>query len=146
MLPFLLSGCITGEVAKQNIADGLAYRTQNQQTEGVTTLENGLQYKVLVAGSGQKPNRNSRVSVHYRGSLVDGTEFDSSYARGKPIVFGLTQVIKGWGEALLLMPEGSTWQVVIPPELGYGMQGQGRKIGPSATLVFTIQLIKVINI
>ena len=94
---------------------------------------------------GKKPTANSRVVVHYRGTLIDGTEFDSSYARGEPIELNLNQVIKGWQEALQLMAIGSKWQIVIPSELAYGKRGAGRVIGPNATLIFDIELLSILN-
>ncbi len=116
----------------------------NAQKEGVITTISGLQYKVIEAGSGPKPdNANTEVEVHYEGKLVDGTVFDSSYQRGTPISFFLNQVIPGWTEGVQLMPTGSTYEFYIPSELGYGKQGAGGVIPPNATLIFKVQLIKV---
>ena len=129
-------------VAEANRKEGEAYLATNSKKDGVKTTASGLQYKVVSAGNGPKPERSSQVSVHYRGTLVDGTEFDSSYRRGEPATFGVTQVIPGWTEALLMMPEGSKWEVYIPSDLGYGPGGSGPQIGPNATLIFEIELLK----
>ena len=116
----------------------------NAKKEGVMTTASGLQYKVLEAGSGPKPDSaNAEVEVHYEGKLVDGTVFDSSYQRGAPITFFLNQVIPGWTEGVQLMPTGSTYELYIPSELGYGRQGAGGVIPPNATLIFKVELIKV---
>jgi FKBP-type peptidyl-prolyl cis-trans isomerase len=127
--------------AEENAAIGVVYLMANAEKEGVVTLESGLQYKVLVEGTGPKPTAENTVEVNYRGTLVDGTEFDSSYARNKPATFGVTQVIPGWIEALQLMPEGSKWELAIPADLAYGPGGAGELIGPNATLVFEIELL-----
>lgn len=115
----------------------------NKSKEGVTVLPSGLQYKVITAGNGDKPKASDKVKVHYAGSLIDGTEFDSSYKRGKEASFGVTQVIKGWTEALQLMPVGSKWELYIPYQLGYGENGSGSQIKPYSTLVFTVELIDI---
>jgi len=130
-------------LAEKNQKVGAAFLAENKAREGVITLESGLQYKVLTAGEGQRPKPDDRVVVQYRGALVDGTEFDSSHARGKPASFAVNQVIPGWREALQLMPVGSKWQLFVPPELGYGERGTGRKIGPNTTLVFEVELIEI---
>ena len=108
-----------------------------------TVLPSGLQYRVLTEGNGPVATDSSEVEVHYEGSLIDGTVFDSSYKRGKPATFRPDQVIKGWREALTLMPEGSVWNLYIPSELGYGERGQGRNIPGNATLVFKVEVLKV---
>jgi FKBP-type peptidyl-prolyl cis-trans isomerase FklB len=126
-----------------NKVDGKKFLTENKSKEGVIELPSGLQYKIIKDGEGEKPVANSRVVVHYRGTLIDGTEFDSSYARGEPIELGLNQVIKGWQEALQLMSVGSKWQIVIPSELAYGKRGAGSVIGPNSTLIFDIELINI---
>jgi FKBP-type peptidyl-prolyl cis-trans isomerase len=107
------------------------------------TTASGLQYEVLTAGTGPKPGAEDTVEVHYRGTLVDGTEFDSSYSRGESVTFGVGQVIPGWTEALQLMPKGSKWKLAIPPELAYGAGGAGQVIGPNAALVFEVELIAI---
>ena len=124
---------------------GDAYREQNRQAEGVTVLDNGMQYKVLKEGdhSGISPTLEDTVVVHYQGTLIDGTEFDSSYSRGEPTTFPLSQIIEGWKHLLPLMKPGDKWAVVIPPEYAYGEQGAGEIIGPNETLLFDIELIEV---
>ncbi len=115
---------------------------ENAKKEGVKTLPDGLQYKVLKEGAGKTPSGSDVVSVHYRGTLVDGTEFDSSYKRGQPIEFPVNGVIKGWTEALQLMKEGSKWMLFIPSKLAYGERGVG-PIGPNEALIFEVELLKV---
>ena len=115
---------------------------QNKKQKDVKTLPSGLQYRILTQGNGPKPTENSKVEVNYEGRLIDGTVFDSSYRRGQPTQFPVTGVIKGWTEALLLMPEGSTWELYIPQELGYGERGAGRNIPAYATLIFKVELLK----
>lgn len=127
--------------AKANAEEGAAFHKANGEKEGVVTTESGLQYKVITAGDGPLPTVDSTVEVHYAGRLLDGTEFDSSIKRGVPVQFGVTQVIPGWTEALQLMPEGSKWELYIPADLGYGAGGQG-PIGPNATLIFEVELLK----
>jgi len=131
------------EEAEKNRAAGDAYRAANKAKEGVVTLPSGLQYKILTAGTGPKPTVSDKVTCNYRGSLIDGTEFDSSYKRGEPATFPVGGVIKGWTEALQLMPVGSKWQLVIPPDLAYGVNGKGGVIPPNATLVFEVELISI---
>ena len=123
-----------------NIEEGNAFLKANGAKEGVVTTESGLQYKVIIAGTGDKPGADSTVEVHYAGRLLDGTEFDSSIKRGVPVKFGVTQVIAGWTEALQLMPEGSKWELYIPADLGYGAGGSG-PIGPNAVLIFEVELL-----
>ena len=130
-------------VAKKNQESGQAFLDANKKKEGVTTLPSGIQYKVLQDGNGKQPTAIDTVSVHYRGTLTDGKEFDSSYARNEPAIFQVSQVIKGWQEVVPLMKEGAKWQVVIPSELAYGPQGAGNAIGPNQTLMFDIELVKV---
>jgi len=127
----------------KNKAAGVAYLAENAKKEGVTTTESGLQYKTLVAGSGAKPTPSNRVKVHYKGTLIDGTVFDSSYDRGEPIVFPVTGVISGWVEGLQLMQVGSKFELTIPSELAYGESGSGPVIGPDATLVFEVELLGI---
>mgnify|MGYP002623295888 CR=1 FL=1 len=129
--------------ANTNKSDGMKYLEENKKKEGVKTLEGGLQYKVIKMGDGKKPVSNSTIVVHYRGTLIDGTEFDSSYSRGEPATLGLGRVIRGWQIALQEMPVGSKWQIVVPPDLGYGEQGAGGIIGPNATLLFDIELLEI---
>ena len=123
---------------------GEAFLKTNAALEGVTVTESGLQYSVITAGDGAKPAASDRVTVHYRGSLIDGTEFDSSYSRGEPATFGLNQVIPGWTEGVQLMNLGSKFKFVIPSQLGYGERGAGNSIGPFETLVFEVELLEIL--
>jgi FKBP-type peptidyl-prolyl cis-trans isomerase FklB len=127
--------------ANKNAGDG--FLAANKSKEGVVTLPSGLQYKILTQGSGAKPTVSDSVVCNYRGTLIDGTEFDSSYQHGQPATFPVGQVIKGWTEALQLMPVGSKWQLFIPSELAYGSRGAGAQIGPNATLIFEVELISI---
>jgi len=131
---------IAGE---KNQKEGEAFLAENKKKEGVITLPSGLQYKVIKAGSGNKPKATDTVSVHYQGTLVNGTEFDSSYRRGQPVSFPVNGVIPGWTEALQLMEAGAKWQIIIPSNLAYGDRGAGPQIGPNATLIFEIELISI---
>jgi len=131
------------KLGEKNKREGEAFLVKNKEKEGVKTLPSGLQYVVIKAGTGKKPNINDSVTTHYRGTLIDGTEFDSSYRRGQPVTFPVSGVIAGWTEALQLMEEGAKWQLFIPPNLAYGEQGKGGVIGPNATLIFEIELISI---
>jgi FKBP-type peptidyl-prolyl cis-trans isomerase FklB len=131
------------EVAKKNKKEGEAFLAENKKKEGVKTLPSGLQYKVIKAGTGKKPKSTDNVTTHYRGILINGTEFDSSYLRGQPISFQVNGVIPGWAEALQLMEEGAKWRLFIPSNLAYGEQGKGGVIGPNMTLIFEIELISI---
>lgn len=131
--------------AVENKKKGDAFLSENKTKEGVVTLPSGLQYKILKAGNGNKPSEADTVECNYRGTLIDGTEFDSSYWTGKPATFKVTGVIPGWTEALKLMPVGSKWQVFIPSQLAYGERGAGRDIGPNATLIFELELLAAIK-
>ena len=126
-----------------NKAAGDAFLAQNKSKEGVVTLPSGLQYKILKAGEGAKPTLDDTVVCGYRGTLIDGTEFDSSYKRNQPATFPVKGVIKGWTEALQLMPVGSKWELFIPPDLAYGERGAGDAIGPDATLIFEVELLSI---
>src|SRR5512134_2370314 len=126
---------------EENKKAGEAFLAENKAKDGVVALPSGLQYKILKAGDGRKPMDTDTVECHYRGTLIDGTEFDSSYSRGKPSTFKITGVIPGWREALKLMPAGSKWQLFVPPRLAYGARGAGRIIGPNATLIFEVELL-----
>jgi FKBP-type peptidyl-prolyl cis-trans isomerase FklB len=128
--------------AKANEA-GATYLAENGAKEEVTTTESGLQYEILVSGDGAKPTTSDQVTVHYHGTLTDGTVFDSSVDRGEPATFGVTQVIRGWTEALQLMSVGDKWKLTIPSNLAYGDQGAGGMIGPGATLVFEVELLGI---
>ena len=131
------------ELAGTNQKEGAAFLADNAKTEGVQTTASGLQYKVVTAGTGAKPKETDRVKVNYRGTLIDGSEFDSSYKRGEPAVFQVGGVIPGWVEALQLMPVGSKWQLFIPADLAYGERGAGGVIGPNATLIFDVELLGI---
>lgn len=127
-----------------NKKEGDAFLAANKTKEGVVTLPSGLQYKILKEGNGPKPTASDSVVCNYKGTLINGTEFDSSYKRGEPATFPVTGVIKGWTEALQLMPVGSKWQLFIPPDLAYGPRGTpGGPIGPNATLIFEVELISI---
>ena len=130
-------------LAQANAAASAAFLTENGVRDGVMTTESGLQYEVLEAGDGASPGPDDRVQVHYRGTLINGTEFDSSYARGEPVVFGVGQVISGWTEALQLMQVGSKYKLFIPSDLAYGAGGAGDLIGPNAALVFEVELLDI---
>ena len=129
--------------ATENLEKGKAFLAENGKKEGVTTLPNGLQYKELKAGEGKSPGATASVTVHYRGTLIDGSEFDSSFKRNKPATFQLNRVIKGWGEALQLMQEGDKWELYIPPDLAYGSRNTGDRIPANSTLIFEVELISV---
>lgn len=126
-----------------NLAEGKAYLEKNAKKSGVKTLDSGLQYKVIKTGKGDKPKATDTVKVHYTGTLIDGTEFDSSHKRGEPATFPVNRVIKGWTEVLQLMPVGSHWKVYIPSNMAYGPNGAGPKIGPNATLIFDVELLGI---
>ena len=132
------------EEAEKNGKLSQEYLAENAKKDGVITTESGLQYKVLTQGTGPAPTGDSMVQVHYRGNLVDGTEFDSSYERGEPATFPLNNVIPGWTEALKMMKEGDKWILVIPPELAYGERGAPPVIPPNSALIFEVELLKVL--
>lgn len=129
--------------AQANLAEGEAFLAENATKEGVQVTDSGLQYRVIEPGDGARPKATDRVTVHYRGSLINGTEFDSSYGRGQPATFALNQVIPGWTEGVQLMNEGATYQFFIPSDLAYGPEGRPGPIGPNATLIFDVELIAV---
>jgi FKBP-type peptidyl-prolyl cis-trans isomerase FklB len=128
---------------EKNQKEGTTFLATNKTKQGVVTLPSGLQYKVITAGTGPKPTANDSVKCHYRGTFIDGSEFDSSYSRNQPAVFPVRGVIGGWTEALQLMPVGSKWQLVVPYELAYGAGGNPPRIAPYATLVFEIELLGI---
>ncbi len=130
------------ESADKNLSEGKAFLEANRKKEGVKTSSSGLQYKVLAEGNGKTPKATDEVTVNYRGALIDGTEFDSSYKRGKPLTLKVNGVIRGWTEALQMMKAGSRWQLFIPPDLAYGDRAMGR-IPPNSTLIFEVELISV---
>jgi len=132
-------------IADKNLADGKAFLDENAKKPGVKTTASGLQYLVVAEGKGDMPKAADTVKTHYRGTLLDGTEFDSSYARNEPIEFPVNGVIAGWTEALQMMHAGDKWKLFIPSELAYGERGAGGDIGPNSTLVFDIELLEVIK-
>ena len=131
------------EQAQKNLAEGEKFLAENKTKEGVKTTPSGLQYKIIEEGEGPSPKAGDTVTVHYRGTFVDGTEFDSSYQRGEPATFPLTGVIPGWTEALQLMKKGSNWELYIPAQLAYGERGAGSRIPPNSTLIFEVELISM---
>ena len=131
------------EGLSKNKGVGEKFLVENKKKEGVKTTASGLQYKVIKDGTGKTPKATDTVKTHYRGTLINGTEFDSSYKRGEPAEFPVGGVIKGWTEALLLMKEGAKWQLFIPSDLAYGERGAGKDIGPNSTLIFDIELLSV---
>ena len=131
------------EKAARNLEEGRRFLAENSGREGIRTLPNGLQYKVLVEGAGKTPQAADTVTVNYMGTLIDGTEFDSSYKRGQPATFKVNGVIRGWTQALQLMKEGSKWQLFVPPDLAYGERGAGLSIPPNSALIFEVELISV---
>ncbi len=130
------------KMAAENKKAGEAFLAENMKKEGVVTLDSGLQYKVIKAGDGAKPQKTDSVVCHYRGTLLDGTEFDSSYSRGEPAQFRVDQLIPGWTEALQLMPSGSKWELYIPSYLAYGARQAGQ-ISPNSTLIFELELLEI---
>jgi len=131
------------EKAQKSLAEGQAFLDANKAKDGVVTLPSGLQYKVMTAGTGNKPSADDTVVCNYRGTFLDGTEFDSSSKHDGPVTFPVKGVIKGWTEALQLMPAGSKWQLFVPPQLGYGERGAGETIPPNATLIFEVELVSI---
>jgi len=127
----------------KNKKEGEAFLAENKTKPGIKTLPDGLQYKVITEGGGKTPKATDTVTVNYRGTLIDGTEFDSSYKRGTPASFQVSGVIRGWTEALQLMKTGSKWQLFIPSELAYGERGAGHDIGPNSTLIFEVELLSI---
>lgn len=130
-------------IPERNRKDGEAFLAKNKSAKGVQTTASGLQYKVLHMGKGNKPKAEDSVTVNYRGTLIDGTEFDSSYKRNQPASFPLRGVIPGWTEALQLMPVGSKWMLYLPAALAYGERGAGQLIGPNSALIFEVELLSI---
>lgn len=131
------------KLGERNKAEGEKFLAENAKKEGVTTLPSGLQYKVIAPGTGKSPKSTDTVTTQYKGTLIDGTEFDSSYKTGQPATFPVSGVVPGWIEALQLMKEGAKWQLFVPSNLAYGERGAGRDIGPNATLIFEVELISI---
>ena len=131
--------------AKLMAGEGEAYLVENAKRDGVTVIESGLQFEVITQGDGEKPTAESTVRVHYHGTLIDGSVFDSSVDRGQPAEFPVGGVIKGWTEALLMMTTGTKWRLFVPYDLAYGEQGAGGVIGPFATLIFDVELLEIIS-
>jgi len=131
------------KAAEKNAQEGEAFLSENGKKEGIVTLPSGLQYRIITEGTGKSPAETDSVTVHYRGTLIDGTEFDSSYKRDEPVTFPVGGVIAGWTEALQLMKEGAKWELFIPSSLAYGERGAPPVIGPNATLLFEVELISV---
>lgn len=141
-----VSEYLTAQQAKKfegNVAEGKKFLEENKKRPEVKTTNSGLQYEIMKAGTGAKPTANDKVTVHYHGTLLNGTVFDSSVERGQPATFGVNQVIPGWVEGLQLMPLGAKWKFFIPYDLAYGERGAGGEIGPFATLVFEVELLKI---
>ncbi|MBI5383960.1 MAG: FKBP-type peptidyl-prolyl cis-trans isomerase [Verrucomicrobia bacterium] len=133
------------EQAEKNKKDGEAFLAANKSKDGVVALENGLQYKILKAGEGKIPGPDDMVVCHYKGTTLDGKEFDSTYVHGKPATMPIKGVIKGWSEALQLMPTGSKWQLFIPSQLAYGARAAGQSFGPNSTLIFEVELVSIVE-
>ncbi len=131
------------KAGEKNKLEGEVFLAENAKKEGVITLPSGLQYKILKQGDGKRPKLTDQVTTHYRGTLIDGTEFESSYKGGTPASFSVNEVIAGWTEALQLMPVGSKWQLFIPANLAYGERDRGGPIGPNAALIFEIELLSI---
>ena len=130
-------------LAEKNKKEGAEFLAANKAKEGVKTLPSGLQYKVLAEGNGPQPKPTDQITVNYRGTLLDGTEFDNSYKRGQPVTLPVNGVIKAWSEALPMMKTGAKWQLFVPADLAYGEQGAGRAIGPDSTLIFEVELVGI---
>ena len=133
----------SGELAEKNQKEGEAFLAANKKKDSVITLPSGLQYKVITEGNGKMPGLNDTVTTNYRGTLIDGTEFDNSYKRGEPATFPVSGVIPGWTEALQHMKVGAKWQLFVPSNLAYGERGAGQTIGPNATLIFEVELLSI---
>ncbi len=144
----VITDYMSAQKAKQgeaNKSKGGAFLTENKKKKGVTTLPDGLQYEVIKQGTGAKPTKDDKVKVHYHGTLIDGTVFDSSVQRNEPATFGVTQVIKGWTEILQMMPVGSKYKIYLPYDLAYGEHGAGGQIGPYETLIFEVELLEIVK-
>jgi hypothetical protein len=145
VLALLCSPVLAMDDGLKNLVDGKRFMEENGRRTGIKTTASGIQYEVLTQGEGARPKKTDRVLVHYKGSLIDGTEFDSSYKRGEPAEFPLAAVIKGWTEIMQMMPVGSKYRVVIPPNMAYGERGFPPTIGPASTLMFDIELLGIVT-
>ncbi|TRW98519.1 FKBP-type peptidyl-prolyl cis-trans isomerase [Candidatus Methylobacter oryzae] len=144
VIGFTMFSLANATTPAENKAAGVAFLTENAKKPNIVTTASGLQYEILTPGTGTaSPSATDNVTVHYKGTTIDGTEFDSSYSRGEPATFPLNRVIKGWTEGVQLMKEGAKYRFFIPSELAYGEQGAGRAIGPNAALIFDVELIKI---
>ncbi|MBN2419861.1 MAG: FKBP-type peptidyl-prolyl cis-trans isomerase [Deltaproteobacteria bacterium] len=132
-------------LAQKNLEAGKAYLEENKIKEGVITTESGLQYKIIKEGEGKSPKKSDRITVHYEGTKIDGSVFDSSYKRGEPVTFQIDRVIKGWTEGLQLMKEGGKYKLFVPADLAYGESGAGQQIGPNEVLLFDVEIVKVLD-
>ncbi|MBE0468563.1 MAG: FKBP-type peptidyl-prolyl cis-trans isomerase [Methyloprofundus sp.] len=141
LIGFFMFSRNNSELAQNNLTEGAAFLADNATKEGVITTASGLQYTILTDAEGEKPSATANVTVHYKGTTLDGTEFDSSYSRNAPATFPLNRVIGGWTEGVQLMSVGATYRFFIPSELAYGAQGAGGAIGPNATLIFDVELL-----
>ncbi|MBK5203422.1 MAG: FKBP-type peptidyl-prolyl cis-trans isomerase [Prolixibacteraceae bacterium] len=135
---------VSEEESTKNEAEGKTFLEKNKTKEGIVTTKSGLQYKIVTKGTGKTPTADETVECNYKGTLIDGTEFDSSKKNGEPVKFKVGQVIPGWTEALKLMPVGSKWELYIPGELAYGTRGAGKLIGPNSTLIFEVELVSIV--
>jgi len=135
---------VSDEESSKNETEGKAFMEKNKTKEGIVTTESGLQYKIITKGTGKIPTDEETVECTYKGTIIDGTEFDSSEKNGGPVKFKVSQVIPGWSEALKLMPVGSKWELYIPSELAYGPRGAGKVIGPNSTLIFEVELVSIV--
>ena len=143
LIGFTMFSMANATTPEENKAAGMAFLAENAKKPNIVTTASGLQYEVLTKGTGASPSASDSVTVHYRGTTIDGTEFDSSYSRGAPATFPLNRVIAGWTEGVQLMKEGAKYRFYIPSDLAYGSRGAGQAIGPNSTLIFDIELIKV---
>lgn len=131
------------ELAEKNLREGQEFMSENAKKEGVVTLPSGLQYEIITEGSGKQPKAIDKVKCHYHGTTIHGDVFDSSVKRGNPATFPLNRVIAGWTEALQLMPVGSKWKLILPPNLAYGEEQISKEIGPNSTLIFEVELLGI---
>lgn len=134
-----------GDLRLDKLSDQYRFLSQHMREDGVVTVQSGMQYKIIKEGTGSRPSRKDSVRVHFRGTLIDGSEYDSSYATGRPTVLPVARVVSGWSEALQMMREGAHWQIALPPSLAYGEYGDGDRVPPNAVLLIDIELIEVLE-